>query len=316
MQTLTTREDASVKGFRQTRRLVLLFAWILVAVGVGIGLYGVYMTLGPAYSLDEIGEFVGGTAGSLWALAGLFFIYAAFVGQQEELVYQRVELRSTREELQFQRDDLAEQQRLQNEQARKQIFESTFFQLLRLHSDIVHRIRYEEVDIEFVDGARPQSDRLSGREAFRSFYGRYDQSYRNWTNVITTRPEYEHASSDPRDIEREDLDQAIIQSYDEFYVDVQSDLGHYFRNLYHMVKFVDSSSASLEERESYMSFIKAQLSSYELLLLFYKGLSNYGRGNFMPLIVKYALLENMPTERLIDGRHSELYSKAAFGGDA
>ncbi len=313
MQALTSREDVSVKSYRQTRRLVLLLAWMLVAAGVGIGLYGVYMTLGPAYSLDEIGEFVGGTAGSLWALAGLFFIYAAFVGQQEELVYQRVELRSTREELQFQRDDLAEQQILQNEQARKQIFESTFFQLLRLHSDIVHRIRYEDVDIQFVDGARPQSDRLSGREAFRSFYGRFDQSYRHWTNVITTRPEYEQASSDPRDVDREDLEQAIVQSYEDFYVDVQSDLGHYFRNLYQMVMFVDSSSAALEEKESYMSFIKAQLSSYELLVLFYKGLSNYGRGNFKPLIERYALLENMPIGRLIDARHKELYGGDAFG---
>lgn len=315
MQSLTTREDTSVKGFRRTRRLVLLFAWVLVAVGVGIGFYGVALSVDQAYSLGEVGEFVGGTAGSLWALAGLFFIYAAFVGQQEELVYQRVELRSTREELQFQRDDLAEQQRLQNEQARKQIFESTFFQLLRLHSDIVHRIRYEDVDITFVDGARPQSDRLSGREAFRSFYGRYDQSYRRWTNVITSRPEYEQASSDPRDIDHEDLEQAIIQSYEEFYVEVQSDLGHYFRNLYQMVSFVDSSPAALEERESYMSFIRAQLSSYELLVLFYKGLSHYGRGNFKPLIEKYTLLENLPVDRLIDRRHKELYSGDAFGAN-
>jgi hypothetical protein len=316
MQSITSREDAYVRGLRQTRRIVLFFAWILVATGLGIGLYGVYLTIVPAYSLSEIGEFVGGTAGSLWALAGLFFIYAAFVGQQEELVYQRVELRSTRQALQLQRTDLAEQQCLQNEQARKQIFESMFFQLLRLHSDIVHRIRYEDVDVQFVDGTRPQSDRLSGREAFRSFYGRYDQSYRQWAKIITSRPDYAHASSDPKDVLRDDLEDAIVQSYDDFYVDVQSDLGHYFRNLYHMVKFVDSSSAEINERESYMSFIRAQLSSYELLLMFYKCLTDHGRRNFKPLIEKYALLENMPTDRLIDGRHKELYSGDAFGDDA
>lgn len=313
MQSLTSREDASVKSFQRTRRLVLLFAWILVGIGVGIGLYGIFLSAVPAYGLGEIGEFVGGTAGSLWALAGLFFIYAAFVGQQEELVYQRVELRSTREELQLQRDDLAEQQKLQNEQARKQIFESTFFQLLRLHSDIVHRIRYEDVDIQFVEGARPQSDRLSGREAFRSFYNRYVQSYRHWIEIIIAHPGYEHASSEPKEIDHEDLEQAIVHSYEDFYVYVQSDLGHYFRNLYQLVKFVDSSSASLEERESYMSFIRAQLSSYELLLLFYKGLSDYGRLNFKPLVERYGLLENLPEDRLIDDRHKELYGAEAYG---
>lgn len=315
MQSLTSREDASVKSFRQTRRLVLLLAWILVVAGVGIGLYGVNLSVGPAYSLDEIGEFVGGTAGSLWALAGLFFIYAAFVGQQEELVYQRVELRSTRQELEFQRDDLAKQQQLQNEQARKQIFESTFFQLLRLHSDIVHRIRYEDVDIQSVDDARPQSDRLSGREAFRAFYDRYNQSYRHRISIMAQDGEYEPDSAESNDLGYGDLRQAVVHAYDDFYVHVQSGLGHYFRNLYQMVKFVDSSSASLEERESYMSFIRAQLSSYELLLLFYKGLSDYGRRNFKPLIERYALLENMPKDLLIEERHKELYSGDAFGAN-
>lgn len=316
VHSLTSREDTTVRNLRHMRRLVLLFAWILVIAGLGVAVYGIYLSLGAAYRLNEIGEFVGGTAGAMWGLAGLFFIYAAFVGQQEELVYQRMELRSTRQELQYQREDLAEQERLQNEQASKQIFESTFFHLLRLHSDIVHRIRYEPVDAQTVDYVGPHSDRLSGREAFRYFYERYYRYYRDRSNEIATRSGRENGSSDPEDPARDDLEHAILRSYEDFYAHVQSDLGHYFRNLYQMVNFVDSSSASLEERKRYVSLIRAQLSSYELLLLFYNCLSEQGHQRFKPLTERYALLANMPADLLIDARHKELYAGEAFGAVA
>lgn len=30
---------------------------------------------------SELGDFLGGTVGSLWSLAGLIFVYVAFLGQ-------------------------------------------------------------------------------------------------------------------------------------------------------------------------------------------------------------------------------------------
>ena len=65
--------------------------------------------------------------------------------------------------------------------------------------------------------------------------------------------------------------------------------------------------------------IRAQLSSYELLLLFYNCHSSLGKKKFSPLIVKYALLENMSQDNLA-GRQlklpvddKSLYPPCAYG---
>ena len=94
----------------------------------------------------------------------------------------------------------------------------------------------------------------------------------------------------------------------------QPSIGHYFRNLYHIVVSVDSSN--VENKAHYIKILRAQLASDELLLLFYNGLSNDGYTKFKPLIEKYSLLERVDTEpmwgRLFDREHVQLYESTAF----
>ena len=56
----------------------------------------------------------------------------------------------------------------------------------------------------------------------------------------------------------------------------------------------------------------AQLSSYELVLLFYNGLYILGK-KFKPLIEKYEFFENMDTELLVSLDLMKLYDEKAFG---
>ena len=63
----------------------------------------------------------------------------------------------------------------------------------------------------------------------------------------------------------------------------------------------------------YTNLIRAQLSSYELALLFYNCLGDIGREKFKSLVEEYALLQNMPDEILLDVSHKELYDERAFG---
>jgi Putative phage abortive infection protein len=102
----------------------------------------------------------------------------------------------------------------------------------------------------------------------------------------------------------------IEAAYQSFYVSHQSEVGHYFRNLYHIVRFVDE--AAVEQKSSYIKILRAQLSSQELLLLFYNGLSTLGRERFKPLIEKYALLEQLPKRQLFEPTHERLYAATAF----
>jgi len=71
-------------------------------------------------------------------------------------------------------------------------------------------------------------------------------------------------------------------------------LGHYFRNLYHVIKYIDESKSlkTWDEKYKYVRILRAQLSAPEINLIAWNGLSMYGKG-FKPLIENYRLLKNM-----------------------
>ena len=94
-------------------------------------------------------------------------------------------------------------------------------------------------------------------------------------------------------------------------------VGYYFRALYNFVKFVDQSDfpEEFEAKKFYTNLIRAQLSSYELGLLFYNCLS-YREAKFKVLVEKYALLEDMDFKVLINEEHKSLYDKSAYGESA
>lgn len=86
-------------------------------------------------------------------------------------------------------------------------------------------------------------------------------------------------------------------------------LDHYFRMLYRIVKYVDDSEVIKKEKKyDYICIVRATLSWYELLILFYNGLSDNGREHFKPLIERYALLNNLRTEELAREEDRKLYS--------
>ena len=100
-------------------------------------------------------------------------------------------------------------------------------------------------------------------------------------------------------------------TYLEFYDAHQEEIGHYFRHLYHIIKFVKTSD--IDDKRRYTDFVRAQLSSFELALLFYNGLSAHGREKFKPLIEEFALFKNLPSKILLKRTHREFYEGGAYG---
>jgi hypothetical protein len=172
----------------------------------------------------------------------------------------------------------------------KQGFENKFFQLLQFHHGIVNAI-------EHYQGSLPKR----GRRNFIDYYNEYVRQYQNLY--------LENQMEDPLKI--------IEGSYRNFFHQRQPEIGHYFRNLYHIVKFVDRSW--IRKKTFYTDLVRAQLSSHELLLLFYNSLSSMGNDKFKPLIEKYALLKNMPNDQLVSVIHNHtvdhktFYKQSAFG---
>ena len=77
-------------------------------------------------------------------------------------------------------------------------------------------------------------------------------------------------------------------------------MGHYFRNLYHIVNFIDTNSyfklingsSNFLQQKDYIKILRAQLTNTEMACLGVNGLTKKGEG-FKPLIIKYELLRNI-----------------------
>ena len=86
-------------------------------------------------------------------------------------------------------------------------------------------------------------------------------------------------------------------------------LDHYFRYLYRIIKYVDDSKLFLkdaERKQYYVSILRAQVSCYELLLIFYNcQLPNHRK--FKKLIEDYTFFNNLRTELLATPVDKSLY---------
>lgn len=86
------------------------------------------------------------------------------------------------------------------------------------------------------------------------------------------------------------LKNKVNQLYLDFFLPNVSNLGHYFRHLYHILKYIDDSK--MLDSKKYADLLQSQLSNDELYLLAVNGISNYGRKKMLPLMDKYGFLEN------------------------
>jgi hypothetical protein len=119
------------------------WAWIFVWLGFGITVfalvYYICKNTDNGYGLNLLGDFMAGTVSSIWSLAGLFFIYVAFLGQKQKLLNQQLEIMFSQLEVKYTRLELAGQKKemaTQNATLIQQKFENTFFQLLGLFNNI------------------------------------------------------------------------------------------------------------------------------------------------------------------------------------
>jgi len=196
----------------------------------------------------------------------------------------------------------------QNKNANINQFESSFFELLRLHKEITDRI-IGNVNIQVEKSGIDENDIHKGLKFFEKLSEKikwhYDDSPDNLLNRITNDPAYEELLSDEQLMQKE-----IDTYYNEFYRGKESELGHYFRSLYHLVKFVDDSS--IEKKKRYIDLIQAYLTDAELHCTFYNGIAIYGRKRFKPLLDKYSFLENIKPKGEIFEKQFEIFYSQTF----
>lgn len=186
--------------------------------------------------------------------------------------------------------------------ARKSQFENVFFNMTSTFEEIVSHLVYKEPvkDIanpllqsslyqsnEATKATVPETEKIyQGRQIFRYLYlekfvtGGNGQVVRGIKGLVETSPG--------------------ISMYDirEYFFD--GTLDHYFRYAYRIVKYVKTSKLiDDDEREGYASIFRAQLSCFELLVLFFNCLG-MDENKFKHLVEDYHLFNNNRTEYFPD----------------
>lgn len=221
--------------------------------------------------MGQFGDFLGGILNPIFSFLALIGLLITIALQVRQLRISAHELRSAEAALSAQSDAT----KIQN-------FETSFFQLLRLHNDAVNAI-----DLQSDDGRITK-----GRDCFKVFVNRLEKELR----MDGGSKRYE----------------IFITQYELFYINHEHEIGHYFRLLYNIVKLVKLTDGI--DKKQYTNILRAQLSSYELKLLFYNCISSWGKEKFKPLVEEFALLKTIPRAVLPDDNLLHQFTMEAFGG--
>jgi len=287
-------------------KFLTIVAWTLVVVGLLAIIPGVWRMFSEANdwktattlsNLSALGGYLQGAVQSLWSLAAFLFIYVAFLGQMEQMKQQakqfELEQKQDSEQILQQQIELADQRqqlRIQNESIKLQSFENSFFQLLNLHNQNASEMRH-------VDPVNKQE--FFGRACFEKWY--------------KDAPVFRMVEDEPIMLSSLERYQSVVDQH-------ANELGQYFRNLYHVIKYVNESDAlnnddpaiDYKNRRRYTTLARATLSQFELALLFYNGLTEQAE-KFKPFIEKFGLLENFDRDDLYNREADEkLYEPKAF----
>lgn len=153
----------------------------------------------------------------------------------------------------------------QNKQTSEQSYESSIFNLINLQNNIIENLEYND---------------NKKRSAFSKFLDDHKENFNGVDKNTVMRPHHTYSL-------------ARI-SYERFNNDSNEVFGHYFRNLYTILKTIDELPERFHRKKYYSRIVRSQLSMSELTVLFLNCLLNVcDDGKFAELLIKYQMLEHL-----------------------
>lgn len=222
-----------------------------------------------------------------------------------------------------------------------QQFESQFYEMIRLHKENVNELEITQIEMERLLSSTgtplsfmPKSKSIKGREVFKILSNELEMTYRNVLKYVEHkkiafeeaygiffngldiaednlleltgfRQRFRDAFLEPTRIKQQNIFEGIfvIAKY-ELFQGHENQLGHYYRHLYQSVKFVanyDSAVLKYRDKRKYLRLLRAQLSNYEQLMLFYNWYSGYGynweKNKFFS---EFRMIHNLPNNIFFD----------------
>lgn len=250
---------------------------VLMAIIFVVGLYVVGIT-----EIDHIITYFGhlpedgditnndrGTFGDSTGFINTLFSSLAFAGVILTLYWQIKENSNSKEE-----------------DHRKQ-FEDVFFHMTEDFETIIAGLKiemvnpYENISAEWEsqeDDNINGKHYIEGREVFRYLY---EQQLKDGVHM------------------REAISDSKMDGYERF---MEGQLDHYFRYFYRILRYIDDNKLIDDnEKYRYACVLRAHMSSYELLIMHYNGLSTIGKKKLKPLLERYSMLNNIRGDKLTSG---------------
>jgi len=287
----TFSEKAAINIARRTLWFTVFLILLLIC------LIFIFLHINPFgkiidYNVSQTGQFgdtFNGLIGPVIAFCAAILTFLAFYIQYEAN--------------KIQRNGLAVQQ-----------FDNTFFNLLSNHHQVVNNI--DEIWTFDTEKGHAVGKNIKGRVIFKNvaysikeIFDATEEKYRetNFALQHVTGMKDKLKIDNPIEFFKNDLS-TMPQDLDKldyifsiFYGTYRSAFSHYFRNLYHIIKYIDeydgfnglySNEKIKSIKTRYIKIVRAQLSSYELILLWYNSMQEFGR-NFGTLMIKHELLDNI-----------------------
>lgn len=260
-------------------------------------------------NLNELGDAVGGMMSPFVAIAGVIFTFLAFYMQKKA------------------NDDIKNQFVIQQ-------FENQFYEMLRLHKENVNeielntkngeqlkgRIAFHEMKKEFeilLTFTREYEGRNLDKELVSIAYEKYFWGFDNevvFLRIPLALTEWDESSYDTQllRLKNKESTQKIFEAQVlleknlkiPFLQGYHVHLGHYYRHLFHTVKYVTSRTfLDYDAKLNYLRILRAQLSNYEQVMLFYNWLSDYGdqwENDANQFFTRYKMIHNLWSSQILD----------------
>lgn len=234
-------------------------------------------------NFSVIGEFLGGTVGSIWALAGVILFFLALIYQKHELVLQREELKESRKIMESQSKTIAIQQ-----------FENTFFQLLNFHINATNNIR------ESLKGANGKS------------INPFQAILKDFKKEVATLKRRKKDDSGGYTLIDDDSFEVCFKTVFEGY---KNTFQHYLENYRSLVLLVEDKS---HDPEFYFTILKSHFTEQEVLVQFYYTLLFAKDEKLKKTAEKYNLFQKLNIRVIseIDSYHLKKIDRKAYVKEA
>lgn len=320
MKNTVAKTISTIKKHDLFERVLQISAFVTFVLGALLSLLFFASLIARGYNFDvqedfftisgQVGDFVGGVAGTLWALTGVLIFYLALRLQKRELSLHIDQLRDTKHVFQL------------------QSFENTFLRFLEHQNYIIDKLQWQYYFIDTEAPVKPgkeaplkHSEHFNGLRALthmnkmmKHLYNYYvranteeeKEAYWNaipefyFKQMLTSRNISEHINKLTTEREKTDLIFALV--YERY----NDQLNNCFLHLFSILNFLENKEELIKELGSdvndYTDLLKAQLTGSELFIMFYFCVHDE---ETRELAERYNLFEYLSLADLIDPAHAE-----------